>query len=217
MAVVTSAVIGGLGVAASVSAASKDRKAAKNAVKSQERQNASNKDFIGDQAAKAREDIIPRFEAAQQARLQGAQTALGIFGEALPQQAQLFQQGNVAAQQLLGGGSQQFQNAILGLPVDRSIFQPQQFETDFSFAQNLLQPEVPQEPLAPPQVPQAPQSPLAGVAQPPPQFLGGGFRGVVPGGPNSNIPRAAIPFGGFARRQANTQPPSFGRRFLTRR
>jgi hypothetical protein len=63
----------------------------------------------------------------------GAQQALDIFGAAIPQQASLFQQGNVGAQQMLGQGSQQFQNAILGMPVDYSYMQPQQFETDFSF------------------------------------------------------------------------------------
>ena len=124
----------------------------KGAAKSQSKENIANREFIARQAEQARGDILPLFGAAQGNRQLGAQAALDIFGQALPQQASLFTQGNVGAQNVLGQGSQQFQNAILGLPVDRSFQQPQQLQADFSFLnQPLPQFQTSQQALAPPQ------------------------------------------------------------------
>jgi hypothetical protein len=39
----------------------------------------------------------------------------------------LFQQGNMAAQNYLSGGAPQYQNAILGMPVDYGKMQPTKF------------------------------------------------------------------------------------------
>ena len=80
------------------------------------------------------QDINP---LAQQALAGGFQGASNIFGQALPQQANVFQQGNLAAQQQIAQGLPQFQNAILGNQVDFSQFQPVQLQQpDFSFLQN---------------------------------------------------------------------------------
>lgn len=85
----------------------------------------------------ARADLFKLFPASQDALSTGYQGAANIFGQSAPQQADIFQQGNVAAQQQIAAGMPQFQNAILGGQVDYNQFQPTQLEQpDFSFMQN---------------------------------------------------------------------------------
>ncbi len=175
MAVTTAAVIG---AGAAVKGAYDSNKNQKAAVSAQKDQLASNEAFIKEQAAKARADTLPLFDAAQQNRMLGGQAALDIFGAAVPQQASLFQQGNVGAQQMLGQGAQQFQNAILGMPVDYSYMQPQQFETDFSFMPTELPNFTTSQQALNPAQPQNPQ-PNVGIGNMP--ILGGG--GFGPTGP----------------------------------
>ena len=122
-----------------------EKDAAKKQVKGIER----GQDFIRQGTQEARQDIKTINPFAQQALQQGFQGASNIFGQALPQQANIFQQGNVGAQEQVGRGLQQFQNAILGSPVDMSQFQPTQFQQpDFGFLQN--QQFNIQNPFAPP-------------------------------------------------------------------
>jgi hypothetical protein len=84
----------------------------------------------------ARADIFKLFPASQDALSTGYQGAANIFGQTAPQQADIFQQGNVAAQQQIAAGMPQFQNAILGGQVDYNQFQPTQLQQpDFSFMQ----------------------------------------------------------------------------------
>lgn len=89
---------------------------------------------------KRAEDAINRlFPQAQQSAQQGFQGAIDVFGQTLPQQANLFQSGNVAAQQALLSGQPQFMNAILGRQVDLSGIQPFQAQPiDFSFANQQI-------------------------------------------------------------------------------
>ena len=152
MAVATAAAI--IGAGAAVAGVLSDRKSASDAIKSQEDQKARNEAFIREQAAAAREDILPLFGAAQEARELGAQGALDIFGQTIPQQAQLFQGGNVAAQQALLGGLPQQISAIRGTPFDLSGLQPTQLDFDPSFAQQQLpQFQTTEQALAPPPAP----------------------------------------------------------------
>jgi hypothetical protein len=90
--------------------------------------------------AQARGDLFKLFPAAQQNTQRGYQGALDVFKQALPQQAQQFQAGNVAAQNQLLAGMPQYQNAILGAPVDYSQFQATQLEQpSFDFANQQLE------------------------------------------------------------------------------
>ena len=90
--------------------------------------------------AQARGDLFKLFPAAQQNTQQGYQGALDVFNQALPQQANAFQAGNVAAQNQLLAGMPQYQNAILGAPVDYSQFQATQLEQpNFDFANQQLE------------------------------------------------------------------------------
>ena len=88
-------------------------------------------------SSEARADLFKLFPASQDALSTGYKGAADIFGQSAPQQANIFQQGNVAAQQQIAAGMPQFQNAILGGQVDYNQFQPTQLQQpDFSFMQN---------------------------------------------------------------------------------
>lgn len=111
--------------------------AEKDAAKKQQQGIEAGQDFIRQGTAQARGDIQNIFPSIQQLLQQGYQGASNIFGQALPQQADTFQAGNMAAQQQIAQGMPQFQNAILGGQVDYSQFQPTQLQQpDFGFLQN---------------------------------------------------------------------------------
>ena len=112
-----------------------ERKAAKAQTKALEQ----GQQFVRQGQQQARQDIQQIFPQAQQSLQQGFQGALDIFGQSIPAQTNVFQQGNLAAQQSIAAGLPQFQNAILGGQVDFSQFQPRQLQTpDLSFLQRQL-------------------------------------------------------------------------------
>ena len=130
MAAITAAVVtAGVAVKSSIDA----KKAQKDALKQQKAQNASNQEFIEDATAQARADALPLFDEASRTRLLTGQSISNIFSQALPAQADIFTQGNVAAQQALLAGLPQQQAAILGQQLDPNFLQAQQFTPDFSF------------------------------------------------------------------------------------
>ena len=99
--------------------------------------------------AQAKGDLFKLFPAAQQNMQQGYQGALDVFKNTLPQQANTFQAGNVAAQNQLLAGMPQYQNAILGAPVDYSQFQATQLQQpNFDFSNQQLQYVDPYAPAA---------------------------------------------------------------------
>jgi len=144
-AVVGGAVIGAVGT----------RQAGKAAAKGQERAS----DTLAAAAARAREEIIPRFEQARIAQRQGFGGALNLLGQTPEQVTAPFQQGNVLAQEQIGRGLGQVQNAILGSPIDLSGFQARSVPTP----PPLEIPQLPGQP-APSQMP--PQQPGAGFRPP---------------------------------------------------
>ena len=78
---------------------------------------------VKDAAGMARDDLFRLFPAAQANNMQGYQGALDVFKQSTPQQMAFGQSGNIAAQNQLISGMPQYQNAILGAPVDYSQFQ----------------------------------------------------------------------------------------------
>jgi len=86
----------------------------------------------------ARGDLFNLFPAAEANAQKGYQGALDVFGQFMPQQAQTFQQGNVAAQNQILAGMPQAQNALMGGAVDYSQFQPTQLNYDPSMFQQQL-------------------------------------------------------------------------------
>ena len=90
-------------------------------------ENAAARQFFAKQAEQARGDIIPLFGQGQEQRALSSQQALDVFGGALPSQLDVFQRGNVAAQQALLGGQ----------------FTPQQLSVNTGFIpQTLAQPQL---------------------------------------------------------------------------
>ena len=129
------AIIGGV---TAIGSAISDRKSAGDAVDAQAEQNAKNEAFIREQAAKAREDIIPLFQAAQGNIAAGGQAALDVFSQTIPRQLNQLTAGSFAAQNQLIKGLPQIQNAILGLPTDLSALKPIRLGPDQSFASQQL-------------------------------------------------------------------------------
>ena len=86
----------------------------------------------------ARGDLFNLFPAAEANAQKGYQGALDVFGQFMPQQAQTFQQGNVAAQNQILAGMPQAHNALMGGAVDYSQFQPTQLNYDPSMFQQQL-------------------------------------------------------------------------------
>lgn len=90
----------------------------------------------------ARGDINRLFPQAEQNLTQGFQGALDVFRDTTPQQSDIFQQGNINAQQSLLAGLPQIQNALLGGNVDLSGLQPsQQIQPDFGFLSQFINPQ----------------------------------------------------------------------------
>ena len=101
-------------------------------------ENTATRESIERLAEQARGDVLNLFPAAEQARQQGTQAALDIFGQTIPQQFGALQQGNVGAQQALTQGLPQIIAALQGAPIDLSQIQPQRLDFDPSFAQQQL-------------------------------------------------------------------------------
>jgi len=99
---------------------------------------------------RARGDVERLFPQAQQSAQQGFQGALDVFGQSLPAQTDVFQQGNVGAQQAILSGLPQIQNALFGNQVDLSQLQPFQVQQpDLSFFNQTLPQFAPTEQVGP--------------------------------------------------------------------
>lgn len=121
------------------------------AQKAQLQANERSQKFIEEQAALNRADANQLYRYGDMARNQGLNAALALMGESLPTQMRMFQDGNVSAQMQMLAGMPQYQNAILGMPVDNSALQP--YRSDI--------PSVPTT-----QLPNFDQMPIPGAGQP---------------------------------------------------
>lgn len=77
-------------------------------------------------ANRARQDAINLYQAGRESFGRGIQSTLDYYKRASPARYSPLIQGNVAAQQVIGQGAAQANNAILGLPVNMDFAQPQQ-------------------------------------------------------------------------------------------
>lgn len=100
--------------------------AAKDAAKQQTKAIEEASNITQEATEQARGDIMSMFPMAQQNLLAGNTGALDLFSQAMPQQMQATQQGNLNAQQMLLAGLPQMQNALLGNQIDYSGLQAQQ-------------------------------------------------------------------------------------------
>lgn len=109
-----SIISGGISARASGKASEKARAAAEKAAKR-----------IQTAGDVARTDALSLFPESERQLIGGAQAAFDIFGQGIGAQQQALSQGNLNAQQTVGSGFGQVQNALLGLPVNTQSFAPQ--------------------------------------------------------------------------------------------
>lgn len=85
-----------------------------------------------DITSKARNDVMKLFQQSAQQSALAKTEALKFYQQNAPKRIAPYQAGNMAAQQVIGQGATQANNAILGLPVDMSFAnQPQQIQADY--------------------------------------------------------------------------------------
>ncbi len=144
------------------------------AQKAQIQANQRSQEYIERMAALGRGDANALYSQGDYARNTGIDAAMGLMGRSMPTQMGMFQDGNVSAQMQLLAGMPQYQNAILGMPVDNSAFQPTRLAMpDASAYQQRLPdfgnmtPPPPGQPWGTPPAPQgAPQAMPQGMQQP---------------------------------------------------
>lgn len=130
-AVVGSAVIGGY---SANKAADKQSDAAKKGIASTERL-----------AEQSRVDAVSLFNQGKRSRLLGQNAAFNLIKQNAQKVNQPLIQGNMMAQQAVGQGGIQANNAILGMPVDMSFANnPQQVQADYSGINEAQMPAVDQ-------------------------------------------------------------------------
>lgn len=110
----------------------------KTAIDRQRGQNEKTREYAENMRQQSRDDMMRLFGPAQDNLNMGFQGAFDVFGQSMPQGMNLYQQGNVAAQNHLLAGLPQMNNAILGLPTDMSGFQPTQLQYDTSWMQQQM-------------------------------------------------------------------------------
>ncbi|MES1988766.1 MAG: hypothetical protein V4440_12200 [Pseudomonadota bacterium] len=89
---------------------------------------------------KARADVISLFDNSSKRANVGLQSSLDFYKQNAQKRMQPFLQGNQAAQNVVGLGARQANNAILGLPVDMSFTNQPQVQADYSGIQGATLP-----------------------------------------------------------------------------
>lgn len=133
MSVVAAAVIGSAAVGAYSS-----NKAAKTAASSSKK-GLEQSNALAEQSRTAATNLYNQARVAGQ---RGLTSAFDYYKGAAQSRYQPFIQANTAAQDVIGQGAQQAQNAILGLPVNMNFAQPQQVKPDMSFLNNAQLPQM---------------------------------------------------------------------------
>jgi len=94
------------------------------AQKEQIKANAASKAYTEAMAKQSAAQANYLYSQGDYARNTGINAAMGLMGNNMPTQMGMYQNGNVAAQQQLLAGLPQYQNAILGMPVNNNALQP---------------------------------------------------------------------------------------------
>lgn len=109
------------------------------------RQNREAAEVIQRNAERARQDALSLFPAAQGAMAQGIQSAMDLYGQSAPQQMQVFQQGNMGAQDAMLTGLSGIQQALMGRPMDlRAESLRSQFMSPIGYDTSYFRQQVPQ-------------------------------------------------------------------------
>lgn len=94
------------------------------AQKAQMAANQRSQEYIERMMNLGRGDANALYSQGDYARNTGIDAAMALMGRSMPTQMGMFQDGNVSAQMQLLAGMPQYQNAILGMPVNNAAFQP---------------------------------------------------------------------------------------------
>jgi len=94
------------------------------ALNAQQKANKRSQEYIQEQTAAGLLDANTLFRQSQQPLQQGYQAAIDALGGTLRQQIDTTARGNYFGQEALLAGMPQFQNAILGMPVNNMALQP---------------------------------------------------------------------------------------------
>ncbi len=133
MGAITAAVVTAAGAAYS---ANQSKKAAKDQIRANEKA----MDTTNRMASQARGDAQRLFDEGKQSQRMGYQGAVDLLSGGMTPQANMMNQGNMAAQQNLLAGGRGFQSAILGTGGDPYAgLQTSQVQPDFSFLNNYVQ------------------------------------------------------------------------------
>lgn len=144
-------IIGGVGLALGAKSARDDNKNAQKANDIAQQQRADSQAYIERMTKQARQDVFKLFPQAQKSRQQGLDSSYDLYKRLVPIQADIFQQGNMGAQDMLAKGLPQIKNAIMGNPVNTD-FKP----VGLQLPTGRQMPSAPQlQPVS--NVPQAPQ------------------------------------------------------------
>lgn len=113
--------VGGAIVVSAVAGAASSKNAADKAAKGQKAGMKQSLEITN----RAREDVMKLFDQSARSARIGMDQAMNFYKQAATQRMTPFLQGNQAAQNAIGIGAQQAQNAILGLPVDMAAMNQQ--------------------------------------------------------------------------------------------
>lgn len=118
---VTAAVAGGTALVSGYMASEASKDAAAAGSKSADKASAQ----VKEAADQARSEVKRYMPVAQKDLLAGYSGAADIFSSGIPEQQRLLSSGNMNAQNTISQGYDQYKNALMGIPVDQSSWQPQ--------------------------------------------------------------------------------------------
>jgi len=105
----------------------------KTSLKQQKRENEEIRRYVEQMRTGSRADLLGLWPGAMDSANQGYQSALDMFNQSIPQQASVFQQGNMNAQQTLQGGLDPYMAALMGNPINTGAMQPRGVNADFGW------------------------------------------------------------------------------------
>jgi len=127
-------------------------------------------------AGQSRANAVQLYNQGLKARQAGDQGAFNFYQQNASKRMNPYVAGNVAAQQAIGLGAQQANNAILGLPTNMNYLNPQQLQYTGLSAGQL--PQASQGFAPPTNQPQAVAQPQQSSGDRIQQVLGGGIGGI---------------------------------------
>ena len=132
--------------------------------------NRENRSFVERELLQSRQDMMELFGMAQGTVRDATNRAGGVITEMYPQLAGISQDANVHAQQANVDGLQQYQNALMGVPLDYSTYKPYKANYNTDYLGGLFESSDTQNPtrsIVEMGQPPAPAAPMFDTTRPP--------------------------------------------------